>query len=87
MLTSVIVMNSNHITSLHIRSVPVLVPNEPVVDRDVTCVPLTYNRNVFDDQVSAMCDHCVVESALVADVARFDVVKTLAVGVPVEPRE
>ena len=42
---------------------------------------------MFDDQVSAMCDHCVVESALVADVARFDVVKTLAVGGPVEPRE
>ena len=70
-----------------IRSAPVLVPKEPVVDRDVTSVPLTYRRSVFDDQVSAMCDHCVNESELVAEVERFDVVKTLAVGGPDEPRE
>ena len=25
-------------------------------DRDVTCVPLTYNLNLFDDQFIAMCE-------------------------------
>ena len=42
---------------------------------------------MFADHVNATCDHCVLESALLAEVARFDVVNTLAVGVPVEPRE